>query len=340
MLVLGFAVAQAQTVNVEIDQAKAAALGLDPDAMQSELEGVIADQLYTDDNGWYMEKYANASAMAIKGMGVDYASNPKTFVLGVSVGPAVSGVPFSLSRGPESLPEGGFALMIAAHGGVNLGVLDGGKDTALDHVLVYVSGMSISPPANREFKASLYNVGAHLQVSVGSPVKAGGVVEWGGIAFTGGYELSAYQLSLQQELPISKEVDAGNGVVSAPATLTWTANGTYDLGATASTIPLEVSTNLKIAVVTPFVGAGFDINAADATSNAGLTGPISAKAAGQTEDIGSASVTLAGTGSAEPFVPRLFGGVQLGLSLFKIYGQLNYGFNETYGAHVGLRLAK
>ncbi len=34
------------------------------------------------------------------------------------------------------------------------------------------------------------------------------------------------------------------------------------------------------------------------------------------------------------------GGVQLGLSLFKIYGQLNYGFNETYGAHVGLRLAK
>ena len=112
MLVLGFAVAQAQTVVVEIDQAKAQALGLDPDAMQSELEGVIADQLYTDDNGWYMEKYANASAMAIKGMGVDYASNPKTFVLGVSVGPAVSGVPPGRSRrrccpGPAGRPKRG-----------------------------------------------------------------------------------------------------------------------------------------------------------------------------------------------------------------------------------------
>lgn len=324
-------VARAQTVTVDVDEAKASALGLDPADLEGQLAALIDDQLYTTDNDWYMSKYANAAAMAIKGMGVDYASNPKKFVVGASLGPAVSGVPFSLSRGPESLPDGGFAFMAAGMVGVNLGLLDGGQQTPLDHVVIYANGMAFNPPANKAFQASMFNVGGHLQLSFGGPVKIGGVAEWGGIALTGGVDLSSYHLSLQQELPLEQDVD--------PAKVKWTATGTYDLGSTTTTFPLEVSTNLRVAVVTPFVGGGVDLNTANAGSDANLSGPIDATAAGQTENIGSASVTLSGAGSADPVAPRLFGGLQLGLSAFKIYGQLNYGFNQTYGGHVGVRVA-
>jgi hypothetical protein len=177
----------------------------------------------------------------------------------------------------------------------------------------------------------MYNVGAHLQLSLGGPVELSPLFEWGGIAITSGYELSSYKLSLAQELPLEQEIDG--------AQVKWTANGTYDLGATASTIPVELSTNLRIALVTPYVGGGFDFNVADAASNASLSGPIDASAAGVTERLGSAAVTIAGAGAADPQVGRVFGGVQLNLSVLKIYGQLNYGLNQTYGAFVGTRVA-
>lgn len=329
---LTLAEARAQTVTVELDAAKAQALGLDPADLEGQLQGLISDQLYTEDNDWYMAKYANASAMAIKGMGVDYASNFKKFVIGGSFGPAVSGVPFSLSRGPESLPEGGFAFMAAAHAGVNLGLLTPGqKKSPLSHVRVFVNGMAFNPPANKAFQASMYNVGAHLQVTVGGPKKLSPVLGWGGVALTAGYELSSYGLSLAQDLPLSQKMSGAN--------VTWTAAGTYDLGATATTIPLEVSTNFKIALVSPYAGFGFDLNTAEATSTASLSGPISASAQGVKDTLGSASVSLTGLGNAEPQVPRLFGGAQVALSYFKVYGQLNYGFNDTYGAFVGARFA-
>jgi hypothetical protein len=325
------AAAHAQTVTVDLDAAKAQALGLDPADLEGQLNGLIADQLNTGDVDAYMAKYANASAMAIKGMGVDYASNFKKFVVGGSFGPAVSGVPFSLSRGPEAMPEGGFAFMAAAHAGVNLGVLTPTvKKSPLSHVRLFVNGMAFNPPANREFQASMYNVGGHAQISLGG-AKLSPLAQWGGIAFTGGYELSSYELSLAQELPLEQQVD--------PATVTWTANGTYDLRATSTTIPLEVSTNVRIAIVSAYAGGGFDLNTGDATSNASLSGPIDARAQGVSDTIGSASVSLAGLGSADPQVGRLFGGAQLNLSYFKVYGQLNYGFNSTYGAFLGARFA-
>lgn len=328
---LAFGVARAQNVTVDIDAAKAQALGLDPADLENQLQGLIADELYTDDNDWYMAKYANASAMAVKGMGVDYASNFKTFVVGGSLGPAVSGVPFSLTRGPDALPEGGFALMAAGHAGVNLGLLDGGKKTPLDHVRVFVSGLALNPPGNDQFQASMYNFGGHVQLSVGGPKKLTPVFTWGGLLLTAGYEQSSYRLSLSQTLPLSQKIE--------PATVTWRATGTYDLGATARTVPIELSTNFRVAVLTPYAGVGLDLDTADASSQVSLSGPISASAQGAKEDLGSASVTLDGFGSAAPLSPRVFGGAQVALAYFKLYGQLNYRFDQTYGAFIGARFA-
>jgi hypothetical protein len=328
--------AHAQTVNVDIDQEQADKFGLNAGDLERDLNTLLEERLNLADPDSYIAKFANAAAMSTKGLGVDYASNPKKFVVGGSIGPAVSGVPFSLDRAADKLPDGGYAFMASGLAGVNLGVFTPGKKGPLNHLMVYVSGFYLNPPGDRQFDAEVTNFGAHAQLKLGGPVKAGPIAEWGGIDLTAGYEISSYKLSLGSAWPISTDID--------PATVTWKASGTYDIGAKASTIPLEISTNLKITVITGYLGGGFDLMTSSATSTASLSGPVSATApdgSGGTirETLGTAGASLDGAGVGDPQAARIFGGAQVNASVLKVYGQLNLGFNRTYGAHVGVRIA-
>jgi len=70
-----------------------------------------------------------------------------------------------------------------------------------------------------------------------------------------------------------------------------------------------------------------------------LEGPIEATVDGQTANIGTASASLDAAGLADSVVPRVFLGAQLNLWKFRTYGQLNVGLNDSFGGHVGARLA-
>jgi hypothetical protein len=48
---------------------------------------------------------------------------------------------------------------------------------------------------------------------------------------------------------------------------------------------------------------------------------------------------LDGLGIADELTPRVFGGVQVGLAVLKLYGHLNIGLNNSVGGHVGARIA-
>ncbi|MEQ1501264.1 MAG: hypothetical protein ABMB14_03495 [Myxococcota bacterium] len=330
MLQLLIGTATAQTVTFDLNAQQAADAGVDVDAVEQDLGGAITDQLGLADPDAYLRQFANADAMALKGMGVDYASNPKKFSIGGVVGSSVSGVPLSFVRGPTELPEGGFAFMASLCAGVNLGMFTPGDKGPLDHLMVYVNGLAFSPPANRTFRASMYNFGAHAQLKLFGPVNLK-VVEWGGLDLTAGYERSFYALELTQALPLTQ--------ATGPGSLTWTATGDYRISAGAGTIPLELSTNLRLLVATAYVGAGLDLNTATATSAASLSGPVEAKVAGESADIGSVGVSIDGAGDADPAVGRLFVGVQANVLLLKVFGHLNVGLNDTYGGFVGVRIA-
>src|SRR5688572_4553166 len=191
----------AQEVSFDLDEARAQQIGIDPAELEAQIGGAITEELNLADPDSYLGYFANAAAMATKGMGVDYASNPKKFSGGLAFGTAVSGVPLSFARGPEELPEGGYAFMMALHAGVNLGVLTPGDKGPLEHVLLYVSGLGFSPPSAREFKGTMYNFGVHGQIKLFGPIDLK-AAEWGGIDLTGGYERSFYRLQLSQGLPI------------------------------------------------------------------------------------------------------------------------------------------
>lgn len=324
--------AAAQEITFDLDQAQADQMGIDTADLEAQVGGAIQDQLNLSDPNSYLGFFANAAVMSTKGMGVDYASNPKKFSVGGTLGTAVSGVPLSFSRGAEDLPEGGYAFMTSLYAGVNLGLLTPGDKGPLEHVLLYVNGLGFNPPSSREFQASMYNFGAHAQIKLGGPVNLK-AAEWGGVDLTAGYEQSFYRLQLSQGLPITQDV--------SPATVTWTAEGNYEISATSGSIPLEVSSNFRVLVVSAYLGFGYDLVPSEATadSTASLAGPLDATAAGQTETLGTASVTLAGNGLADPNQARVFVGLQGNILVLKVFGHVNVGLNETYGAFLGVRLA-
>jgi hypothetical protein len=46
------------------------------------------------------------------------------------------------------------------------------------------------------------------------------------------------------------------------------------------------------------------------------------------------------SGTPDAYAPRLFGGAQLNVLFFKVYGQLNVGLtDESFGGHLGVRVA-
>jgi hypothetical protein len=319
----------AQSVNFDLDDQRANEAGVDPSAVEQGLDGAIVDRLGLSDPTALLERYANADAMALKGMGVDYASNPKRFSIGGVLGSSVSGVPLAFGRGTEDLPEGGYAFMASLYAGLNLGMFAPGKGP-LDHVYVYVNGLAFTPPASRAFRGSMYNVGGHVQVKLLGPADIK-IAEWGGIDLTTGYERSLYRLELSQQLPLTQTVDSSS--------VTWTATGSYAIEAGAGTVPLEVSTNLRLLVATVYVGGALDVGAGRATSAASLSGPVSASVAGETEDIGDIGVSLDGEGLADSVAGRTFVGVQANVLMLKLFGHLNLGTNQTYGGFVGVRLA-
>jgi hypothetical protein len=317
-------------VNFDLDDQRAQELGIDAGGIESQLGGRISEDLGLADPAGYLSSFANADAMAMKGMGVDYATNPKKFSVGGALGSAVSGVPLSFARGQEELPEGGFAFMASVYGGINLGMLVPGKDGLLNRISLYVNGLAFSPPGNREFRASMYNFGAHAQLKLIGPVNLK-VVEWGGLDLTSGYERSFYRLELSRALPLTQSVDGGE--------VTWTATGTYAIEAGAGAIPIELSTNLRVLVATAYLGGALDLNTANAASRASLTGPVDAVAAGQAADIGTIGVDLDGDAVADPLVGRVFVGLQANVLMLKVFGHLNLGLNETYGGFLGARIA-
>lgn len=317
-------VAFAQQVTFQFNE-DVSQYGVDTADIEQQMNTAIGGQLKLDGPEAWLGQMAAANALATKGMGVDYASNPQRFVLGGSFGSAVNGAGVTFVKGDTPLPEGGFAVNASAMGALNLGIL-AEDDSFWRRVVISANGL-MAGGATGPFDADFYNVGAHLQVKLIRPPHKG-VVEWGGLDLTGGYELTSYALTLTQAIPVET-----NG-------LTWDATGSFDVRANAQTIPLELSTNLRVLVVTVFAGGAVDYRmVAVSAGEATLGGPLSVSYEGQQKEIGRIDATLGVTGQVGDYVPRVFGGAQINVLMVKVYGQVNATLDEGFGGHLGVRVA-
>jgi hypothetical protein len=329
--------ARAATVGLQfdIDPTLAREAGVNPADVESEFRGPAEQELELDSMKEYLSQMANANAFSTLGMGVDYASNPQKFVAGASLGAASCGA-VPLFVGDADLPATGYAAEASLMAGLNLGAFS--KDESfLRRFVVSVNGLYWKGSA-KHFDWTIYNYGAHLQFKLIRPKKRDGVVNWGGLDVNAGYQQAFYQLSLHGTYPITVD------------DLRWDAAGDMVVASGVPTIPLDVSTNLRILVVSVFAGGGIDIRTSgEATGTMDLHGDlyVTDKAPGDVR-IGSVAAEMHDTAPANLTAPRVFAGVQVNVAPVKIYTQLNVGLDSltvdhpagsSVGAQLGVRVA-
>jgi hypothetical protein len=321
--------AVAQHVDVAIDEGLAEEAGLDPVQLEADLDAELRSVLHLDALSTYLTSMAGASFLATKGMGTDYASNVETFVVGGSVGTGIDDGGFRFGRGGQDLPPFGYAFQATAMAGLNLGVLAGGEGF-LTRVTLYGHGMALGT-SGEVFAGSLSNAGGHVQVKIVRP-RGDVVARWGGLDVTSGFERSRYEMDLTHPLPV--DVPGTDGRVS------WDGQGTLTLTATTDSVPIELSTNVRILFLTLFGGGGVDLVRGAADGTIALSGDVVADVDGRETRIGSASVTWTERGVPASVHPRLFAGAQVNVLPVKLYAMLNAGVARGVGGHVGLRIAK
>lgn len=332
-LLLPFA-AQAEEVTLTVGTNENAELfGIDQNSLQGHLQGATSEDLHVVDQGPFLGAMANAGSLAARGMGVDYATNPKKFVLGASFGSAVYDDGTSLSNEDEGLPEAGFGTQASVMAGINLGVFNG-KDTFADRMMLYGHFLSLATPRVGEFDGHATQAGGHLQMKL-VPKLGIGVAEFGGLDFTTGVEFTRYTLGLSEQLAF--DTPGGD-----EATVTWRTDGSFTVTTTGLTIPLEASTNVRLLFLTVFGGAALDLHPLNTgSSNASLSGNLVATSdliADETH-IGEAALSITADGRGLPVTPRVFVGPQVNLWAVRAYMQLNVGLTGGFGLHAGARIA-
>jgi hypothetical protein len=323
-------VGPARAASFDLDNEALKAAGLDPHAVESELGAKIDGKVLPGEQPTLLSGMANATAISARGMGVDYGLDVKRFVAGVGVGSGIAYEGSLLGRDDdEVVPSGGFSAQLSVMAGICPGGFVPG-DNFLDRVRVFVHWMSFDMPSQHILAGSLQNFGGSLQLQLldGANFKVGA---WNGLALTGGYDATLFRLRLESDLPIDTTVDGTK--------IGWDATGSYEIDATTSGIPLEVSTALRVLVITVFAGAGYDFVTATAERTAALEGPVEAKRSGEDASLGTATVSLEGDADGDRQLFRGFGGAEVRIYVIKLYGQLNVANNDTVGGHVGVRLA-
>lgn len=325
MMLALVALAAAQDVVVFVDAAQAEQAGIDAAEFEADFARTVEDELNLVDERSYLDEMAVAALLATKGMGVDYASNPERFVVGGSAGSAASSG-IRLGQTERTLPQGGFSFQATAMAGVNLGVF-AAEDSPARRVVVYANGMAMEREDER-YDSELVNAGTHVQVKLVRPRAAEGG-EWGGIDLTGGYELARYTLSVRGDMPIW---DGKNS---------WDASGEYAIRSQAASVPLELSTNVRMGGLSLYLGGGYDLwRSADASSLIALDGDLTTKVKGERADLGTAQLSHSQTSQlSQQASPRAFFGVQANVLMVKAYGHINVQPSEGFGAHAGLRVA-
>lgn len=330
------------------------ALSSAADSLEDEINSILG----TADTVLFLKGMANANAYATKGMGVDYASNPNKFVLGV--GPSVA---LNLQSGGLSdiqnqiqidtnsgLPPLGAAIQPTVLLGINGSVLGIGKLGPFEgkRLNLFLNGgyfgMEVGTDPTVDF--SMFNLGAHLQYKLIANEKkeTSLLFHWGGLDFSTGVTYASSSLGFSTSIDESNDVPVEG--TSESVTLSW--NGTYNVSVEAWSlgIPIEMSTNIRLLyLLTLFLGVGTDLN----IGSAGITGtgsaPISASFTGAFSGTnlfsGDGVLDLSGRDSQSPSFTALRGffGFQINLWAIKALAQLGAATNGTYLALAGIRIA-
>lgn len=326
------AVARAETtVTVQLSpegEQLAQQIGASPAELVALVRARVDDVYATADIDEFLEAFTDATSFSARGIGADYGSTPQSFIVGVGANIAAAGD--SDIRSDER-PTAGLAANVAVMAGLNL------SEWGHPRWTVYANGFYRNAAMER-LEGDILTLGAHVQYNVFPPAESGGtgtMMRWIGVSVTSGVELTKWKLGAGEEPLTTDFVITGS---SGEATLVMTSTGRLDLTSTSVTVPIEVTTGIRIALLaTLYIGAAVDVTAGSSQVDASLSGMVRST---DGRDIGT--VVIAGTdeNNGNPLTGRIIAGVQANLWKLKLFAQVNASQVPSASIAFGLRFVQ
>ena len=305
--------------------AYAAAAGITPNDLQMRIKDQVDTAYDTANVNKFLRSFGDATTFAQRGIGADYMSLPGSFMLGVG---AQVGIASSDELTLDSRPTaGGGAVNASIMIGYNL------KEQGAPRWTLFANGFYEKGDTD-QLNGNIATGGFHIQYRLAEPQVDEGVgaaiVRWGGLDLTTGIEFTRWSFGANQTITQQYQVQG----VSDPLTLT--SMGRFDLSSTAGTIPIELTTGLRIALlVSIYAGVGFDITGGKSTVDADLNGTMTTP---DKTNIGNVHITETGSNTSSPGQLRGLAGVQINLWKLKVYAQANVSQIPAASLGFGLRL--
>jgi hypothetical protein len=292
----------------------------------------------------FADTFANATGYATAGLS-DYSDNFELFLVSLNAGVGISAASGS-GGGLDQLGETGMgvALMPSITVGLNMDMLPVDKLWGIDLKKMDVLFSFMSYDLNQDtsdvsFNGEITTFGTMFRYRMFEEVSIvpGKLVHWGGLHLHAGFRYSKFKAGVSMPLADQTTVDGGTS-----ATYNFT-NGQADfvLDNTVYTIPLEVSTYIRLAWATTFFGGlGYDLNFGDSKLALSGGGNITADGGGGNTLTGTVSSNaLDGEGVPENNL-RAFFGFQLNLPFVRLMNiKVNKsltGDSENFGIQASL----
>ncbi|HWU88316.1 MAG TPA: hypothetical protein VN253_13615 [Kofleriaceae bacterium] len=331
-LVPGIAAADSSaTAQIELNQAGAdlaAELGLDVAGFQQRLAERVQEALGVAAVGAFLRSFSNATSFSNRGLGVDYASNSERGILGIGANLALA------ADLDGELPSAGAAANATVMAGLNL--------RRWSHPELTVFGNAFYRSASSDhLRGSIATAGAHLQYKLVTPTRGRErvVIQWGGLDVTTGVEVAHWSYGLRGDLSTAFEVggDAGSGSTSIEAATA----GHVALSATTVTVPIELTTNVRLLYLASlYLGLGLDAQVGASSLDLGVAGSLTGTRpdTGAVETIGA--ITVTGTGSKGPTFAGYHAllGLQANLWRLKLFAQATLQPIEKASLALGVRV--
>ena len=298
------------------------------DQMAAAIRSQVMSLFQVADVGSFLRDFQNAQSFASKGLGVDYASETTLVEVGATLSVASNvDKAYKPSGSYTDPPISGGGANFSLMGGLGFGLF------GLDPVMVFANWFKGSASFG-QLDGSYNNWGLHGQLRLLGPSRKSSaakfLVRWGGIAITSGADYSRVTLNAKKDLHSTFTLPAASAQFP-DGSVTVKNDGllTFSLQQTTWTVPLEVTTSLRLlSLVTIYGGFGLDFQLGGGSDllinmeSGNLSGRIGN---GPTIDnLGSAQITV--NQHANPSAARFreIVGLQLGIfDIVRLFLQVN-----------------
>ena len=280
----------------------------------------------------YSDGVANSTAFAMKGQGSDYSDNFTHFVFKPSFGVAAQGD----MNNPDKMEGVGVGGALTV--GLNLDLLPVEKIGPVEFkkMDLFVSFMSYNMDQDSDdlnLKGDVNSFGIHARYRLIDPVDIapGYLLEWGGVHLHTGFQFNKMGIDATQKI---KDQTISSGAATAQVT---NAFGQFTMDSKATTVPIEVSTYLRMLYAfTLYGGAGFDFVSASSDIDFKASANINGGATGYAA---TAAATESSDGKGKPTNFRGFVGFQVNVPFVRLFVHVNKGFgNDLVGANAGVKI--